>query len=50
MRSVIDASRPLTRPVLRNAKDAGQEDQQDSDDYRQLPTEILIHEQTVDGR
>src|ERR1019366_6781710 len=32
------------RPVLRNAEDAGQEDQQDSDDYCQLPTEVLIHE------
>ena len=34
----------LARPVLRNAKDSGQEDQQDPNDNHQLPSKILIHE------
>src|ERR1035438_5087449 len=40
----------LARPFLRNAKNAGQEDQQYCDDNRQFPGKVLIHEKTVDGR
>ncbi len=40
----------LARPGLRNTEDAEQENQQDSDDYHQLPTQVLIHERPVDGR
>jgi hypothetical protein len=34
----------LARPVLRNAEDSGQEDQQDPNDNHQLPSKIPIHE------
>src|SRR5579862_3410961 len=36
---------PLARPILRNAEDAEQEDEQDYDDNCQLAREILIHDQ-----
>src|SRR5208282_2164198 len=45
MNAVGDRSQyALARPVLRNAEDPGQEDQQDSDANCQLPPEVLIHE------